>query len=705
MAKKLLTLFLAILMAFSAVACGGGPTTSDGNIDSYETFDYSTGINKKGEKYYVVQNGERKYQIVYPSDPSATLLKQINLFNDYIYKITGTNLTAVADNGTPISGNYISVGNTSLATSAGVTTEGIVDDGFIIKTDANGNVYIQAVLERAFGYALNGFLEKFCGVRFLTMDMEVVPKSLDVVVQPCDILENANFKWRIWYGGGFAHKEFNAKMRYYQGEDEWCSDVNSVHNTTGSDSQPFIGYVNKADTDPQDSTKTLGVSHPEFFTDATNSNKGYCICPSNGIFYKQGADERDVDGDSTYSSGFESTLAWNNTTGIQPDGNVTVASYILAFMKRSLIKDKTQKINYFFIGKIDDRGAYCKCNDCNQRREEIKESGLWVILINALSNYLNEWIQLPQDKGGLGQEGRTISIATFAYQNTLTPPTKKNADGVEVPINDEVVGTDKFVIRIAPIDLNPTYSFYDEKQTDSVVEAMEGWDLCADHFMFWDYNCNYVEYFWYFPTTHFLKENLMYCKELGVFYAMLQSSYTQKGIWFDDMRNYIVSRLMWNFGWDVNYLINEYLTLYYGEAADIVKSVINQFENFYNQKRMEGTLKVRLFEPKGCFLNNDDNQNPKEWITGILRTVEDGITLIQNDPNLDESKKGDLVYKLEGVLITPMRMILRNYNSYYVEGKTDFAIKFFNLVEGRGITYLGETSIRSVATRKAECGL
>lgn len=704
MAKKLLTIFLAILMAFSCVACGGGPAVNDGDINSYETYDYTTGIDTEGQKYAIVENGVAQYNILYAADTTDSVLIAINDFNEYIQKVTGTRLVPVKEDvSTPE--KYISIGNTQVAADAGINADEVENDGYLIKTDASGNVYIVAQLDRGLEYGLLTFLERFCGIRWINVGVEHVPTSENIYVQPCEILDNPQFAWREYMNGNIYNKELNKRFRYYKGDGEWSTEVSSTHNTTGSSSQPLIGWVNKADADPLNEGSTLGASYPEFFTDKTNSNKGYDICPSNGIFYVEGADARDVDDDDSYSSGFESALPYDNTTGVQENGEVSVASMMLAKMKRSIIKDTNQNINYIFVGKIDDRGAYCKCDVCNTRREEIKESGMWVILLNAISNYLNAWMQAPVEDGGLGQTGRTVTLATFAYQTTLQPPVKKDADGNTVPINDEVVGTDSFAIRIAPIELNPTYSFADPRQTTTITEPMEGWDACADHFMFWDYVANYVEYFWYFPTNHFLKDNMVYCQDLGVFYCMLQSSYTQAGIWFDEMRSYICSKLFWNFGWDVNYLMNEYLTLYYGEAADIVRSVIDQFENFYNQKRMEGTLAVRIFEPKGCFLNNDENQNPKEWITGILRTVEDGITLIENDTTLDANTKGDLVYKLEGVLITPMRMILRNYNSYYVEGKTDFAIKFFDLVEGRGIKYLGETSIRSVATRKAECGL
>lgn len=677
MFKKVLTIVLAASVALSCVACG--KTKTDDNLKTTEElYTYTTGINLNGKKYNIVENGEAKYNILLPASPSSSVVAAATEFNDYIEDVSGVRLFVVNESVENVKSvdKFISIGDTQAKINAGIDTANIENDGYVIKT-IDGNIYLAANIDRGVTYAVYSFLERFLGVRWLTASETHIPVSQTITVQECDIVEEPVFGMRLWMGGDYTNTTVKNHFRYYDGSDLWLSGVSytksngevvnltSTHNTTDMASQPGIGWVNKVDPDPTDEEgRTLSETHPEYFSDSSpNKSSHYELCFTNGI---------------------------------DDNGNLTegqsVASLMIDKMKKLLEADTEQKSKYVMIGHIDDRSAYCECDTCNERNEKYTAAGVHIIFLNAVEKAVNEWLMETQ--------GRTVNLVTFAYQYTYDPPAEENDDGSYTPL---VTASDNISIRIAPIDADYTYSFNDSRQIKNQYDALHGWATVSRHFMIWDYVSNYVEYFWYFPNLNYIKENTKLYSEMGVEYCMFQSSYTQNKIWHDDMRSYIASKLMWNLGWSVEELMDEYIDLYYGSAAQTVKDVIAAYENFYTIQRSNGELKVALFEPNGSFVHGA--ANPVNWLEGIVRIIDDGMSEIENNSTLTQTEKNGLIYKLEEVKITPMRMILRNYDYYYTEGKKDYAIEFFDIVDSHGIKFLGETNIRSVATRKKECGL
>ncbi len=680
MFKKILTIGLAAVVALSCASCAScGKKNNDENLKTTEElYTYTTGINLNGKKYNVVENGEAKYNILLPASASAIVLSAATEFNDYIEDVSGTRLLVINENaeGVKTESKFISIGDTQAKADANIDTKDIEDDGFVIKT-VDGNVYLAANIDRGVTYAVYSFLERFLGVRWLTARETYIPASSTITVQECDIVEEPLFGMRLWMNGDYTNTSMKNHFRFYDGKDLWLSGVSYVksdgttvnltdtHNTTDSASQPGIGWINKVDPDPTNEGKTLAETHPEYFSDhSPNKASSYEICYTNGI----------------------------DENGNIAEGQ-SVASLMVDKMKRLLEADAdNQQYKYVMVGHIDDSSAYCECDTCTERKEKYTSPGIQLIFLNAVEKAVNEWL--------IETQGRTVNLVMFAYQYAYNPPVTKEDYGSYTPL---VTANENISIRIAPIDADYTYGFNDSRQISSQYDSLHGWAAVARHFMIWDYVCNYVEYFWYFPNLNYLKENTKLYSEMGVEYCMFQSSYTQSKIWHDDMRCYIASKLMWNLGWNVEELMNEYIDLYYGAAAQTVKDVISSYENFYTMQRNKGELKVALFEPTGSFLSSD--ANPVNWLEGIVRIIDNGMLEIENDSKLTENEKNGLIYKLEEVKITPMRMILRNYDSYYTEGKKDYAIEFFNIVDAHGIKGLGETEIRSVATRKKECGL
>lgn len=681
--KKILALALnLIIVGSSAVGCfggGGGNNSSsgggqgDGPIVATE-YGYETGIDFS-KPLPLVENGIAQYDILVRADVDATVTAAVNEFNDYLADMTGVSLPIVKEGQGTVGDKYISIGATNASDEAGIDPSGIKWDGYLIKTvgddfyitgndeirnDVNATSY-----QRGTKFGIYTFMERFMGVRWLTATYTYVPRpSADktLTAYECDIVDEPEFEMRDWFGGdSYNYPEFFAHCKFFSG-DTWDPTTGSGHNTNL--------YMNFNTVDPSDPDgRTLGETHPEYFTTHTNTHAPTReICPSNGVL-----------ADGTLAEG------------------QSVASLFIDKIKACLEEDKeTKKTEYFFIGHVDDRSAVCHCTTCDSRRAEIFDAGIWVMFLNLIEEHVNSWLMETQ--------GREVKFLHFAYQYAERPPVVENEDGTYSPINDLVVCDPNVGSRIAAISANYNYAFSDPRQNEADILTMYGWSAVCSLFMIWDYQCNFEEFYWYFPTTHTLKDNLLLYKDMGVVFVMNQSTWNQPGIWFDVMRNYVSSRLFWNLNWNVTDLINEFIDLYYDAAAEDVKEVYKLFDDNYASYRMSmDTMAIAIFNSK-TFLGT--TYLKLEFLNRVLTKIDTTMAKVPQMTLTTGITPGELMIRLENIRITPMTMILRNYTSYYSEDtKLAYAKEYFDLCESHNIKFLGESTGRTLAKKKATYGL
>ncbi len=680
--KKIISVCLATLFCLTALAGLGGCKKNEGNnsgnnsnngVSVAESYDYTTGIDYNGTPLTLAASGASSYGIVIPAEANETIVGIAEELNNYIYSVSGASLLTYKDT-EALPDKIISLGNTTLFSQTGLNVSALSYDGFYIKT-VGDDIFISANMERGVMYGVYSFIERFLGVRWLNDTYTHIPTSSTIEVYPCDIKEEPNFEMRNWLGGAtyLGSDTYKNHMRFYLAENEFCKEVWTVHNSTDNEVQPGIGYVNKSDVVAPDAPKgerTLGEVHPEYFSDYTNS-----IASNYDLCYTSGIDE-------------------NGNLIAQEAESVT--NYIIDKIKKFLTNDaEKREINYFMIGQVDNRDARCMCSVCKDRREKYLDSGIYVIFMNCIEKHVNEWLQQEQ--------GRKVDFIMFAYHQTSAPPTKE-VNGTYEPLSPLCVANDHLYIRLAMRYVDFAYSMVDEKQVASEQASVVGWQRVAKNFMVWDYTANYLEYFYYYPAMHYLKENLVFYKSLGTTYVTNQSSYSQNGIWFDDLMCYVSSRLYWNFDWDVNYLINEYLTLLYGEGAPYVKQIIEIFDGHYAALRNEDKLSMFINVESSPHLSAENH--PIELLDRIIYILDEGKESINGNPNISSSEKGRISTLFDFIRLTPMQMTLRNYTAYYTEEtKLDYAREFFALCDKLGIKQLGEHSNRSVEARRAEYGL
>lgn len=560
----------------------------------------------------------------------------VKQLNEYLFKACGFRL-----NGYNGQKHYLSIGENEFSKDVYARTDltGLGGQGFAFVFE-NGNIYIVGATVLACAYGVLEFIERFIGVRFINHDETYIPTLTQLKIEEKNFTRKPCFAQRdymtfgVYFNADFMlHRRFvtpNTKENLRYGiKNLWYDEIPTTHNSTLY--VPPEKYLEK---------------HPEFYSRNPYSHN-LELCYSSGIT---------KDGEFDY--GMEESVAG------------AVADSLYSFIKKA----PTRK--YFMFGRQDDRDAYCRCARCEAKREKYKgEAGTMIIFLNAVAKEVSRRLQAEGAKDD-------FNIVTFAYQRTVQPPINDKGE----PIDKLVVPCDKLHIRLAPIGADYTYAFEDERQPQEHRTRICGWLQLTRNVMIWDYHANYNEYLWYAPTLTAMGENIRLYARSGVSYVMNQGRYNDFYEWQCDMRCYVASKLYWEPTLDVWELAKEYVFGYYGPSAELVWSFIQKMENFFAEKFAAG-LRMSLLDVTSDFLAG--KTYPLDYLVSCVDMLEGGMSALNA---LDERKKFKYKKRLARVLLTPLRMILRNKEYYFGEEKTSYEKRFFELANFVGFDRIGESA-------------
>jgi ferredoxin len=196
---------------------------------------------------------------------------------------------------------------------------------------------------------------------------------------------------------------------------------------------------------------------------------------------------------------------------------------------------------FISISQNDCHGA-CQCEQCQAIvREEGSEAGPLIRFVNSVAEAIEG--EFPD-----------VWVETLAYQYTRKAPLK-------------VKPRNNVVIRLCSIECSFSQPLGEGEQNRSFREDMEAWSKIADHLFVWNYVTNFSSYMLPQPNLHTLADDIRFFVRNNTIGLFEQGDvYCDAGD-FVRMRNWVVSRLMWNPELDENRLVDEFLTGYYGEKA------------------------------------------------------------------------------------------------------------------------------------------
>lgn len=657
---KSVSVILAVITALCALcAC----TPKEEQIQQQTKPMYTTlNMDGVGEKIgTVVANNQSEYSIVVSQTASQTVLLAARELQYYLEKCTGVLLPVVTDDTVTFSEDItvFSIGKTSvLEALCSVAQSGFATidytklnvNGFVAKT-YNKIVVINGADDSGTLFGAYDWLEKFCGVRFLAGNSFVhTPQTDTVDLYKLDVFSAPAFAYREYYGPSGNNASLydrTTQNATYTDVLPWCEveGYNAIHNTllhvptniyyTGElKQQNYHMYTRASETAVPDTPKE--------------------ICWTDGI-----------NEDGTLDESLE----------------VSAVKAVINAIKNFAMQDKDAV--FFMIGQ-EDQGTTCKCDMCKAMEEKYTRGGIAIRFCNVVAREIKKWAD--EELGG-----RDIRIVTFAYMYSDTPPVNQNADGKFIPIDETVRCDDNVYIRLAPIDSASIFPINDLRQNPRYHNWTEKWAAVCNHFLVWAYTANFSNSYGYWPVMQSFTKDLQTYRDMGVELMMYQDQHQMPNCWQLFMRRYVASKLMWDPDLDMLAIRDEWLQLFFGEAAyPFVKMLIDDVEEFYAEKMEQG---ISIYDTNIFSYQVWSAPQLKKHLSWLNSAI-DAI----NKQNIDTEIAQQYITHVEMVKTSPLCMLLTNYDAYYLNdkaGKTEIAKEFFRINDTLGIKNSGMDGILS----------
>ncbi len=130
-----------------------------------------------------------------------------------------------------------------------------------------------------------------------------------------------------------------------------------------------------------------------------------------------------------------------------------------------------------------------------------------------------------------------------------------------------------------------------EKGDTSFSSDLKGWGQITNNIIVWDYVIRFSNLFAPFPNLRILQPNLKFMHDNRVS-AVFEQGNREIGGEFAELRAYLIDKLLWNPNVNVNEVMNDFLTGYYGKAAKQIKVYI---ELLHDNNMEQSGYKLSIF--------------------------------------------------------------------------------------------------------------
>ena len=397
------------------------------------------------------------------------------------------------------------------------------DDAYIIKV-IDGNIYITGNTSRSTLYGVYGFLEQFINFRCFTKDCEVYDK-LDFISidEDYELIQDFTFEYREVYFRDAFDGDFASKNMLN-------SNLADLSNKHGNKVKWYNFHHSFSDLiNPKEYFDT----HPEYFSlvDGKRQKEHTELCLSN------------------------------------PD----VFNLCLEKLRSWILNNPECKV--FSVAQDEWMGHFikmaCECENCKKIDDENNsQSGSIITFVNKLATSIQE--EFP-DK----------LIHTFAYQYSRKTPTK-------------VIPHKNIIVRLCNIECSWAKSIEESALLNPngrdglFLNDLLNWSKITNHLYIWDYAVNFRNYLLPFPNFRTMEKNIKLYKENNVKGILMQGnfSYGGKG-YFDELKSYVVAKMLRDDSKCLNELINDFCNNYYGKsAAKYIIEYLNMWEDVIYDKTL-----------------------------------------------------------------------------------------------------------------------
>ena len=282
----------------------------------------------------------------------------------------------------------------------------------------------------------------------------------------------------------------------------------------------------------------------------------------------------------------------------------------------------------------NDNQNYCQCEKCTEIANRYGgQSGLLLWFVNQVADVVKEH---HPDK----------HISTFAYQYTRGVPTG-------------ITPRDNVVIRLCSIECCFGHPLDGCDHNKPFMEDLRKWKDVAGKLFIWDYVTNIRQYLAPFPNFNVLAPNIKTFIDHNVIGIYEEGQYQSTGGSFADLRAWVLNKLLWNPEQDVEALVEDFITGYYGAAAPYVQKY---FDLCHKQLKDDMVLDIYYVENHPIF--------SEEFLKRANELVDKACQAVENESD-------ELKYRVDLVRLQMKYLhLVREPHEALEDGTYDYFVDF-----------------------------
>ena len=273
---------------------------------------------------------------------------------------------------------------------------------------------------------------------------------------------------------------------------------------------------------------------------------------------------------------------------------------VLRIVTDSVLNDLRKDPNLKNISvSQNDNDKYCRCPRCAAIDErEGTPMGSLLIFVNAVADEV-------------AKEFPDVMVGTLSYWYTRKPPkTIRPRPNVQ--------------IQLCSIECCVLHSIDDPacEKNKQFCNDLANWSKLCDNIAIWNYNVNFSNYLLPCPNLRVIESNIRYFTANNAMGLFMQAAGNTQGAEMSDLRNYIITKLLWNPNLNVQKLMDEFLDLHYGRAAEPIR----RFVSMTHDKALASGLHPNCFgRAKDYAINESIAQAGIDAFTEAIKLAENDI--------------------------------------------------------------------------------
>lgn len=515
--KKLVTKILAAILSVIMIcfAAGCSEKCSTDRGNGEDNVSYTD--------QYIVIDGVSPYKIVIPETADTATEFAGEEFKALFQEATGAVIPIVKDCQLQSGDKYISIGQTSQWKESGLTvSEDLGVSGLGIYTKGS-NQYLIGGGKSGTCYAVYEWFERLFDLKYFTQELHTIDTKTTMKLADFNFVEKPDVPIRFFHQNAYDSIENVVRIRLNTAQEGLF--LYGMGHT-------FYSII---------SPSKYGASHPEWFSPnvetALQKSDGWQLCTS----------------------------------------NLELREEMLKVLCIELAKPGNENLKYITVGQNDGGGA-CSCERCSEQLLKYGAySGLYIDLMNWLAERITPWVEenLPERT-----EKEPMKLLTFMYSYSEKPPFVD--DDPRTPEDESAEPTIKaredVACYFAPVTMNNAYPFNDKENNPNYYRLLEQWKKVTKEFDIFNYTHCCFSTLQPYNFWNSIRGNIEAMLDAGLqFWYDERESSTDSNL--TALGDYVISKMLWDTDSDINELIDDFMSAYYGpEAAPYIRKYFDTMQ-------------------------------------------------------------------------------------------------------------------------------